>query len=97
MEMLSASPGHIKIRLSFLTSSPRHIHSHILAEEYGCGPPFVEDVCVLVPSANAFTILEAYMPAFSRLHAAGAVPGDSSLYGFRVLDEDVCTLAHLVL
>jgi len=86
---------YAKIRLSFLTDDPKHIRSLMLQQIYSVKPPFVEDVCVLLPRMQVFSILEAFFPVFERLQEAGIVNSTANLLGFKVLDEDTLTLAYL--
>jgi len=87
--------GYTKIRLSFLTDDPKHIRSLMLQQIYNSKPPFVEDVCVLMPQMQVFSILETFFSVFERLQAVGVVSPAANLLGFKVLDEDTETLAYL--
>jgi len=85
----------VKVRLSFLTDEPKHIRSQMLQRLYGALPPFIEDLCVMMPRMQVFAILETFIPAFERLQEAEVVPHSANLLGFKVLDEDLTTLAYL--
>jgi hypothetical protein len=87
--------GYTKIRLSFLTDDPKHVRSLMLQQIYNVKPPFVEDVCVLLPRMQVFSILETFFQVFERLQEAGVVSPSANLLGFKVLDEDTETLAYL--
>jgi hypothetical protein len=67
----------------------------MLQQIYNSKPPFVEDVCVLMPRMAVFSILETFFPVFERLQEAGVVSPTANLLGFKVLDEDTETLAYL--
>jgi hypothetical protein len=86
---------YTKIRLSFLTDDPKHVRSLMLQQSYNSKSPFVEDVCVLLPRMQVFSILETFFPVFERLRETGIVSPAANLLGFKVLDEDIETLAYL--
>jgi len=94
-EVFPSKEGYTKIRLSFLTDDPKHIRSLMLQQTYNSKPPFVEDVCVLMPRMQVFSILETFFPVFERLREIGVVSPAANLLGFKVLDEDTETLAYL--
>jgi hypothetical protein len=94
-DVFPAKEGYTKIRLSFLTDDPKHIRSLMLQQIYNVKPPFVEDVCVLLPRMQVFGILATFFPVFERLQEAGIVSPAANLQGFKVLDEDFETLAYL--
>jgi hypothetical protein len=94
-DVFSSKEGCTKIRLSFLTDEPKHIRSLMLQQIYGVKPPFVEDVCILMPRMEVFSILETFLPVFERLKETGVVSLNANLLGFKVLDEDTETLAYL--
>jgi hypothetical protein len=87
--------GYVKVRLSYLTHKPKHVRS-ILLRQYGTQPPYIEDVCILMPRMKVFALLETFMPAFEELRAAGVIDKEASLQTFTILDEDVSTLAYIV-
>ena len=91
---LAASlPGRVKVRLRYLTSQPRHLRSMLLAQ-YGAQPPFIEEACVLLPHMQVFPVLECFLPAFEALREDSAVPLDSQLRSFDILDRDILTLSY---
>ncbi len=92
---LPSKNGYMKIRLSFLTPEPKHIRSVMLRDQCKAEPPFVEDICVLLPCEKAFSILEAFIPAFENLRESGMVSRTADLLGFKILDGDYNTLAYL--
>ena len=87
--------NYLKVRLSYLTPEPKHIRSVTLEQQCRIKPPFLEDVCVLMPRLKVFTILETYMPIFEKLQAAGIVSNQANLQSFKVLEEDTTTLAYI--
>lgn len=97
LNVLPFKDGFTKIRLAFLTDKPKHVRSLMLQQTYGSKPPFVEDVCVLMPCDETFSILETFFSVFKRLQEAGVVDQSAKLLEFKVLDEDTQTLAYLVL
>jgi len=94
-QLLPSEVGFIKIRLMFTTSEPKHVRSQMMQQIYHSKPPFIEDVCVLMPSAAVFTLLETFFPAFEWLKEIGVVSPTANLQEFKVLDEDTHTLAFL--
>lgn len=95
LEVHASKAEYAKIRLVFLTDEPKHVRSQMLHSLYGSKPPFVEDVCILMPRMRVFSILEAFIPAFEKLQEANILPPTAKLLGFKVLDEDSSTLAYL--
>lgn len=94
LDALAAKDGFMKVQLTFLTDEPKHIRSLMMQQIYNSKPPFVEDVCVLFPCDETFSILETFLPVFERLQEAGVVSPTANLQGFKVLDEDTQTLAY---
>ena len=93
---LAASlPGRVKVRLRYLTSQSRHLRSMLLAQ-YGAQPPYVEEACILLPHMQVFPVLECFLPTFEALREDEAVPSDSKLQGFEILDRDQLTLSYVV-
>jgi hypothetical protein len=93
---LAASlPGRVKVRLRYLTSQPRHLRSMLLAQ-YGAQPPYIEEACILLPHMQVFPVLECFLPAFEALKEDAAVPPDSRLQSFDILDRDILTLSYAV-
>jgi hypothetical protein len=88
-------PEHVKVRLQYLTQEPKHLRSMILAQQ-GAEPPFVEDVCVLIPHMKVYPMLECFLPAFETLRKDGIVPEKSELQDFRILDRDALTLSYVI-
>jgi hypothetical protein len=92
--LLPTKLGCIKIRLTYLTFIPTHIRS-VMLQIQGVQPPYIEDICVLMPQAKTFMLIEAYMPAFSKLQSCDLVPKSASLQSFKIMDEDEITLAYV--
>lgn len=93
-ELLPYQGGYLKIRLTYLTMEPKHVRNAMLRIQ-GIEPPYIEDVCILMPCAKAVDMIEAYMLAFQYLQDAGLVPPGTKLQSFKVLLEDDITLAYL--
>ena len=85
--------GHVKIRLSYLTVGPKHIRNAMLHTQ-GIPPPYIEDICILMPQVKVFNLIESFMPAFAVLQDSGLIPKAANIQSFKVLDEDTCTLAY---
>lgn len=88
--------GHIKVRLSYLTSDPKHIRSIMMRNNCGAKPPYTEDTCILMPRMKVFTDLQNYASAFERLQLSGVLPLSAKLTSYTILDEDDITLAYIV-
>jgi len=86
----------MKVRISFLTTTPQHIRNLVLRQQCNAQPPFIEDICILMHRMKVFALLEAFMPAFETLRSVEAVPKDANLQDFKVLDEDDSTLAYVL-
>lgn len=91
----ASKPNYLKVRLSYLTPEPKHIRSRMLEQQCRVQPPYLEDVCVLLPRMKVFSILENFIPIFEKLQAAGIVSGQANLQSFKVLEEDSSTLAYI--
>jgi hypothetical protein len=91
----ASKPNYLKVRLSYLTPEPKHIRSRMLEQQCRLQPPYLEDVCVLLPRMKVFSILENFIPIFEKLRAAGIVSGQANLQSFKVLEEDSSTLAYI--
>ena len=90
------SPGQVKVQLRYLTKQPMHLRSLLLSQYTGMEPPYIEEVCILMPHMRVFPVIECFLPAFQQLKEAGIVQQDAELHGFRVLDRDCLTLAYLM-
>ena len=88
--------GFIKVRLTFLTSAPKHVRNLQLRTEYGIKPPYNEDVCILFPAARTFNDFETYLDTFESLKLSGIVHADDILLDATLLIEDDLTLAHVI-
>ena len=91
----AAFPGHIKVRLQYLTKEPKHLRSMLLSQ-YGMEPPFIEEACILLPHMRVFPMLECFLPAFKVLCKEGIVPKEAELQGFSILDRDSLTLSYVL-
>jgi hypothetical protein len=69
-ELLPEKDGYVKIRLTYLTMEPKHIRSAMLRVQ-GIQPPFMEEVCILMPQARVFPLIETFMPAFDYFAGIG--------------------------
>lgn len=88
-------PGHVKVRLHYLTGQPKHLRSMLLAQ-YGAEPPFVEEVYVLLPHMTIFPYLECFLPVFETLKKEEIIPGDAEPQGFKILDHDYLTQSYVL-
>ena len=95
-ETAGSKPGHIKVRLVYLTHEPKHMRSAMLRNTYGAKPPYTEDVCVLMPRMKVFPWMDTYIPVFTRLQCSGVISPSAKLTKFTILDEDDDTLAYIV-
>ena len=92
--ILPAKLGCVKIRLTYLTTDPRHIRN-IMLQIQGIQPPYMEDIYILMPQAKVFTLIESYMLAFASLQKCDLVPKSAVLQSFKILEEDEITLAYV--
>jgi hypothetical protein len=93
-EMAKEKDGYVKVRLDFLTNTPHHIHSQLLAEHYDLQGPYLENISVLVSQGECFDLLECYAPLVTDLVKMKAI-GDCQLVGFEIQVEDDTTLAYV--
>ena len=94
-EPVAIKEGYVKVRLGFMTMEPKHVRSQMMQQIYNAKPPFMEDICVLMPGAAVSTLLETFLPVFEWLKEIGVVSPTANLQEFKVLDEDTHTLAFL--
>lgn len=94
--LATSKEGYLKVRLSYLTSNPKHIRNFILWNGYGIKPPYNEDVCILMPATKCFNDFESYINAFELLQHSGVLHADDHLLEFSILVEDDLTLAYVI-
>lgn len=93
--MVPVAPGHVKVRLFYMTWEPKHQRSHFLRTEASAAPPFLEDLSVLIPLEQAYNRLSAYQGVFLLLIHAGILAETDTLKKFEFREEDNHTLAYL--
>lgn len=94
-DLAASKLGYVKVRLSYLTSEPQHLRSLLLLHTCGIQPPYTEEMCILLPYAKVFTLLETFIPPFEYLQRCGVISKTAELQEFKVLDEDTLTLAYI--
>ena len=94
--MAPARDGFIKVRLSYLTASPKHIRNIQLRNGYGIQGPYNEDVCILMPADKVFDDFESYLEAFDTLMRSGILHHYDTLVTSTILVEDDLTLAYIL-
>ena len=94
-ELAASKPGYVKVRLSYLTLQPQHLRSLLLLHTCGIQPPYTEEVYLLLPARRVFALLETFMPPFEYLQKCGILSKTAELQEFKILDEDVLTLAYI--
>ena len=94
LEQATSLPGHVKVRLLYLTESPRHLRNALLAQ-HGAKGPFAEEVSILMPAMKIFPVLECFLPAFENLLRSGVVPLDSIFHGYEITEGDSLTIAYI--
>jgi hypothetical protein len=94
--LAASAPGRVKVQLRYLTKEPIHLRSLLLSQYTGMEPPFIEEVCILMPSKKVFPVIECFLSPFEVLKKAGAVQQDAELHSFRILDRDTLTYAYVV-
>ncbi len=92
--LLSNKSGYVKIRLTYLTSDSKHIRNTMLQIQ-GIPSPHLDDICILLPQAKVFLLIECYMRAFASLQECGIIAKTADLWGFQILEEDEITLAYI--
>lgn len=93
-DVAAQEADHVKVRLFFHTWEPKHVRSHYLKNEVSAAPPFLEDICVLVPVNRAYDRLSAYQAIFLALQEAGILAKADVLKAFELCVEDTHTLAY---
>lgn len=90
-------PDHVRVRLRYSTPNPTTEAALILAKQLRVGGPYGEEVWILVPAAQAFSILEAYWEPFTKLMELGVVPRGSVLTDYKVeAGTEPQTLAYVL-
>ncbi len=93
---VASKPGHVKVRLAFLTDAPKHFRSFQLATMYGFRGPFMEESSVLVPQKSVTNLaLTTFLPAFMFLQKHFVISHNARLVSATILDEDETTLAYV--
>ena len=77
-------PDHVRVRLRYRTALPTTESALLMANQLGVQGPFGEEVWILIPKADAYSILEAYEAPFAQLIRAKIVPVGAALTDFRV-------------
>lgn len=88
--------NYVKVRLGFSTSQPTHLKSAMLASEYGVEPPYIENVCVLVPKNKVVDVFECFPPVLDTLCKTQVTPVDARLNFYEILEEDDSTVAYVI-
>lgn len=92
---VASKPGHMKVRLTFLTHEPKHYRSYQLAVMYGFRGPYTEEAYVLMPVRSIISMeLTTFRSAFAYLQHHFVVSRTARLVKATLLDEDVSTLAY---
>lgn len=89
-------PDHVRVRLNYSTLAPTTEASLVMRRQFGVSGPYQEEVFVLMPSRNAYTLLEAYLEPFELLKQTGAVPEEAVLKAFRVETGESPVLAYVI-
>ncbi len=89
-------PGHVKVQLRYLTKEPKHLRSMLLSQYTGVEPPYIEEVCILLPHMKVFPVLECFLPPFEVLKQEGIVQSDAELQSFKLLDRDYLTVSYVL-
>lgn len=92
----SVREDFIKVRLSYLTTAPKHVRNLQLRTEYGIKPPYNEDICILFPAARTFNDFETYLDTFESLKLTGLLHSEDILIDATLLIEDDLTLAYVI-
>lgn len=93
---LASLPGHVKVRLTYLTDEPKHYRSYQLLIMYGLRGPFTEEVCALIPVKTLKSLeLTEFLPVLAQLQRYNVVGRTVRLSKVAILDEDDSTLAYV--
>lgn len=95
IETVALKTGYIKVKLYYHTPVAKHFRSMVL-QSFGANPPYIEDVCILLPRMKTFDMMECFLAPFERLQVSGIVHPDAQLLAYEIADEDRYTLAYLV-
>ena len=87
-------PGHVKVMLRYLTKEPKHLRSMLLSQYTGVIPPYIEEVCILLPHMRVFPVIECFLPIFEVLKKEGIIQQDAELQDFKLLDRDYLTISY---
>jgi len=68
----------------------------MLLAQFGAVPPFMEEVCILLPHKKVYPLRECFLPVFETLRIESIIPQDSTLQEYHILDRDYLTLAYLL-
>lgn len=93
--LLPYKDGYVKVRLTYLTPDPKHIRNFMLRVQ-GIKPPYIEETHILLPQRRVFAIIETFMPTFDQLKEIGVIHRDCNLQSFKIMEEDIQTLAYLL-
>lgn len=89
-------PGHVKVMLRYLTKEPKHLRSMLLSQYTGVIPPYIEEVCILLPHMRVFPVIECFLPIFEVLKKEGIIQQDAELQDFKLLDRDYLTISYVL-
>ena len=87
--------NHMKVRLTYQAMRP-HTEAALTLQRLGVKAPFTEELRILVPSQQAFSGLDAYLSAFTRLQMEGVVPNDALLIAYDFEDQNDTILAYVI-
>ena len=84
IEQASMKPGHVRVRLRYSTEVPTTETAMVLKDHLGVAGPYLEEVYILIPTKQAFSLLEAYLEPFELLKEHNIVPKTTTLKSFKV-------------
>lgn len=87
--------GYVKVKLTYVSNHP-HTETALTLRKLAIQGPYIEEVRVLLPVEEAYSNLDAYLPALERLKQNRVVPSDSALTDYEFEENENSILAYVV-
>lgn len=94
--LVAKKAGYLKVKLFYTTEEPKHIRSYVMQHTYNFKPPFVEDVCILLPQSQVIPTVTHFSPYITQLQLDDILSTTAKLNNFQLMDEDDFTLAYVL-
>ena len=90
-------PDHVRVRLRYSTPNPTTEAALVMSKQLGVPGPYGEEVWILVPAGNAYSLLEAFLEPFAKLKDLGIVPENAELTSYKIeAGPEPHTLAYVL-